>query len=540
MKLAPLKKGFKTEDIQISMAETYNNKPLLLAANNNKKLTYEQEIEWVKCYRDPLYFFRKYTYIINTDGEKLNFKPYTFQLQMIKMFHSNRNSLAVTARQMGKTTTVACYILWYALFNKNKRIAILANKEKQAKEVLSRVQQAYEDLPFFLQARAGVMVWNKLSIELENGSVVEAFATTPDSIRGKSIALLYVDEAAFVENDEEFFKATLPVVSGGKESKIILTSTPKGARGKFYKYYKASIENAPDCYANVVATWDMHPDRDEEWESKTRAESEDFEQEYNCKFSGSSGTLIPSTIIQDMVLANPVKQLDKLNIYIPYDEKNKYVGVVDVSDGVGQDYSVFTIFDISKKPYKIAAVYRNNTISPLTFPITIHSIGTHYGTCPILVESNNDCGALCVQSLFESVEYEDLIFTGKCKHTNKVIPFASKSKVGIKTNRNIKSIGCTNLYKLVSTGILEVNAYEAIKEIGTFIAKGDSYEADSGANDDVVMTLVLFAWLAKQDYFTELSGNDLIRDMISKDMEEFENDVIPLGIFPTGFIIDDY
>ena len=540
IKMAPKKKGFPVEDMQISMTDTYINKPFLLAAYRNKELTYEQKQEYYKCRADPLYFFKTYTFILTTDGIKLNFIPYDFQLEMLEMFIGSRNSLAVTARQMGKTTTVACLILWYAIFNKNQRIAILANKEKQAKEVLTRVQQAYEDLPFFLQACCGVKVWNKLSIELENGSTIESFSTTPDSIRGKSISLLYIDEAAFVENDEEFFTSTLPVVSSGKNSKIILTSTPKGARGVFYKYYLSSVNNEEDSYDSIVVPWYKHPDRDETWEKKQRAKSDDFDQEFNCKFNSSSGTLIPSKTLQDMTFINPVEQRDKLDIFSHYKENNKYVAVADVSDGVGQDYSVLNVIDITEKPYKIAAIYRNNNISPLVFPITIASICTYYGECPVLVEANNDCGATCVLTLFESIEYDNIIFTGKDKLTQKIVPYAFKAKPGIKTTRSIKAIGSNALYNIIIKNILQVNSYDAIQELGTFIAKGDSYAADDGAHDDIVMTLILFAWLTKQDYFTEISGNDLVRDMIADGMRENQEDIIPIGIFPEGFVIDNY
>lgn len=435
------------------------------------------------------------------------------------------------------TTVVAAFLLWYAMFHPDKEIAILANKEKQAKEILKRVNKAYMDLPFFLQR--GARKFGSTEVEFDNGSTLRAFATTADSIRGNSIALLYVDEVAFIENDMEFWESTLPTISSGEDTKVIMTSTPKGERGLFYKIWR---EAEPDengisnGFARTSVTWRNVPHyaNRKGWEEAERRRIGDarFDQEYACSFKGSSLTLIGSKQLEMMLSLRPLDDLsDYMKVFRRYDETRKYIGIADVGGGCGQDYSVLTIFDVTDYPYKIAAKFRSNEISPLLFPHTIVSVCEQYGKCPVLVETNNDVGGQAITVLWYELEYEGTIMTSTDqKRAGSGIRVGGRmSKPGIKTTSRVRNIGCSNLKALIERGLLLVEDLDTIDELGTFVLSGDRYEADKGCHDDCVMTLVLFSWIVKQDWFIDIYENNVGTKLLEAANEKAINEMIPFG-----------
>ena len=545
-RLIPLKTGFKIQDQQLNETQTFPRSKKLKGEGVDIPLTLEQEIEYAKCAMDPVYFAKNYYKITSIDRGFEIFKPFEYQERLLREFDENRFVIDNQARQSGKTTVVGAFLLHHAIFNEDKEIFVLANKEKQAIEILTRVRKALLDLPFFLMP--GVVKYGSTEVEFENGSKIVAYATSSDSIRGRSAAMLYIDEVAFIENDMEFWESTFPAVSQSQTSKIIMTSTPKGQRGLFYKIWQ---ESEPDEYGvsngfkRVEVKWNDVPTyaNDPTWKEKTISKLGEarFKQEYECSFRGSVGTLISASVIENMVSHRPIEEPDDwTKIYSHYNPNHKYIAIADVGGGVGEDYSVCRIVDVTSYPYKTAAIYRNNEISPLLFPHIIVSMCETYGECYVLPEINNDMGGQAITVLAYDLEYENIIRTGSDKKTGVGTKVGGKgSKPGIRTNKRTKAIGCSNLKSLIDKGFMQVEDIETIYELGNFIALGDTYGADSGCHDDTVMTLVIMAWLTKQAWFEEEFSRNISRDLYQKETIEGSFKLPMVGGSPNTLEEDD-
>lgn len=534
---APLKTGFKIDDIKLRMDQTFMRKPTVRAARVEVGLSEEQESEFIRCSMDALYFAKNYYKITTIDRGFILFDMHEYQEQLFIDFQNFRFNVVVQARQSGKTTVVAAFLLWYAMFHSDKEIAVLANKEKQAIEILDRIRKAYQDIPFFLQQ--GCEKFGSTEIAFENGSKIYAYATSSDSIRGRAVALLYVDEVAFIDNDMEFWESTFPTVSSAESSKCILTSTPKGQRGLFYDIVVKSdpTHSQYNEFHLTEVPWNRVPPyiKDPTWAPKMRAKLGDarFDQEFGIKFRGSVGSLIPSKVLDSMVSKLYEEPNDFTKIYSAFDKDRKYIGLVDTAKGVEQDYSVCTIIDITEYPYKIAAKYRNNTIPPILYAYTVADMGNEYGCCPMLVETNNDVGGTVITILNQEIEYENLLYTCSDNKGNGKRIGGRKGEPGINTTKRVKSIGCANLRALIEKGMLVIDDQDTIDELGTFVAKGVSYEADEGCHDDCVMPLVLFAWAVKQDWFEDYTDRNISKDMYQQMTESEEESVMP---FMGGFV----
>lgn len=531
--------------------EFYNGNPLLKKSRKKITWTQEQVQEWLKCAQDPIYFAEKYIKIVHVDHGFIPIKLYTYQKEIIEKITNNRRVTVVTSRQAGKTTTAAAVILHYILFNEAKTVALLANKGDAAREILDRIKAAYEALPDWLQQ--GVIEWNKGNITLENRCKVIAAATSSSAIRGKSIALLYIDEAAFVENWDEFFAAVYPTISSGNTTKILFTSTPNGLN-HFYKTCEGAarprdaVAKNPSQFSTnseewngfefVRVPWFEVPGRDEKWKKETLAamdwDYEKFAQEFECEFLGSSGTLISGATLKTLVSKIPLTDRDGLTMYEEPIKGNQYAISADVSRGKGLDYSAFQVIDVTKMPYKQVCVYRNNLATPLDYSSTLHRLGKAYNNASILVE-NNDAGCQVVDSLHYDYEYENVIYTENAGASGKRISagFAGKTKErGVRTTKTVKAVGCSMLKLLVEQHQLIINDHQTIFELSRFSRKGNSYEAEDGCNDDLVMSLVLFAWMSDQQYFKDLTNINTLQHLRDKTDEELANEMF-------SFFMDD-
>lgn len=522
------------------MSNFYLGNPNLKKANVPLQYTQEEIQEYIKCAKDVVYFIKKYCMIINVDEGLVHFDLWDFQKEMIETFEDNRYCICKMPRQVGKTTTVAAYLLWNILFKENYAIALLANKAVQAREILGRLQLMYEHLPTFMQT--GVLVWNKGTIELENGSKVEASSTASSAIRGKSFNLIYLDEFAFVPNNiqEEFFASVYPTISSGKTTKVLITSTPNGLN-LFYKLWIDS-EEGRNNYKRVSVHWSDVPGRTKEWaeEQIRNTSAEQFRVEFECEFIGSSNTLISPHILRRLVHLNQINgDGQAIKIYIPPSKTGKYIVVVDVSRGIGGDYSAFVIFDVGSTPYRVVATYRSNVISPLIFPNIIYEGATTYNQALILVETN-DIGAQVADILHHDLEYEGLISATNNGRDGQVIGggFSSSFHFGVRTTKSVKRIGCSNLKTLVEGDQLILNDYQIIYELSRFSQKGTSYEAEEG-HDDMVMCCVLFSWLTHQPYFKEITESDVRRSIYERNIELIEEEILPFGIYDDGNEEDD-
>jgi len=500
------------------MADTYlGNKNL---KNRDVRLQFSAfEIEeYLKCAKDVNYFCETYVKIVSVDKGLVQFKPFEYQKKMFKVFDDNRFTICKMPRQVGKTTGVVGYLLHKILFNENYNIAVLANKHVQSREILSRIQLAYEWLPKWLQQ--GIIEWNKGNIELENGSKILASATSSSAVRGQSYNLIYLDEFAFVPRNiqDSFFASVFPTISSGQSSKLLITSTPNGMN-LFYKIWMDSV-NSNNDYARVDVHWSDVPGRDEAWkELMIRSTSVDqFRQEFECEFLGSANTLIHPAVLSKLVYNTPHKVLHGVRFYKEPVENHIYSITVDVSEGLGLDSSSFVVIDCTTIPYEVVATYNDADISQLTFPTLLANIGMYYNEASILVEVN--VGSQVVNILQQDLEYENIVSTKMSGRKGTVLSGEGQSRLGIKTTKVTKRIGCSNLKSIVESDKIFLNDYSIINELSTYVMDGTSYNAEDGSHDDLVMCLVLFAWMVNQNYFKDVSNTD-IRKRI---MEDYEDD----------------
>ena len=375
--------------MELLPSQVYLGNARLKKAGITIDYTEEQIQELVKCSKDIDYFCKNYMKIVSVDEGVVPLELYDFQKDIMQSVVENRFSICKMPRQSGKTTTMVAIILWFVLFNESFNCAILANKASTAREILSRLQMAYEWLPPWLQQ--GLVEWNKGSLELENGSKILASSTSTSSIRGGSFSLVYLDEFAFVDNtlQEEFFASVYPTISSGNTSRVMITSTPKGMN-LFYKLW-VDAEEGRNEYLPIQVHWSAVPGRDEAWKEQTikNTSEEQFRQEFECDFIGSSNTLINPTVLSRLVFHDPIQQNENLKIWKEQIPNHIYAISVDTSRGIGNDYSAFTVVDCTVVPYEVVCTYRSNVISPMLYPNIIYNTGRLYNDAIILVEIND-------------------------------------------------------------------------------------------------------------------------------------------------------
>ena len=497
--------------------------------------TEEQAVEIAKCIEDPVYFIKTYVKIVNVDKGLVPFDMWSFQEDMVKSFHENRFSICKMPRQVGKTTTTVGYMLWCVLFQDEYNIAILANKGQLAQEILSRIQKAYEYLPLWLQQ--GIIVWNKRNIELENGSKIFAYATSSAGVRGGSYNLIFLDEFAFVQHNmaQDFFQSTYPVISSGQTTKVIIVSTPNGLN-LFYKMWTDAIEKR-SSYVPVEVHWSMVPGRDEKWREETirNTSEEQFRVEFETEFIGSSATLVSGVKLRSLAFHNPIHTEEGLDIYEQPQKNRLYICTVDCSEGVGGDYSTINVVDVSEVPYRQVAKYRNNKLPLLFFPTIIFSIAKKYNEAYVLIETNN-VGQQVVDILHYDLEYENVYKIDHHHIKGQTISggFKRSANFGIRTTKTVKKIGCANLKTLIESDKLLINDFDTIAELNSFTRQKDSYAAEEGNNDDLVMGLVIFAWLTAQSYFKEATNIDIRKVLLEENDMLGEEELVPVGIIDDG------
>jgi hypothetical protein len=526
--------------VEFENFKSYNGNPLLKRSSVNIKWTPDIIAEYVKCSQDPIYFCRTYMKIVNVDRGLIPFELYDYQVDMMNAMVNENRVIITTSRQAGKSTTTCAFILWYVLFSESKTVALLANKGETAREILGKIQLAYQHLPKWLQQ--GVVEWNKGSFELENGSRVIAAATSSDSIRGYSINLLFIDEAAFVENFDVFFTSTYPTISSGETTKVILVSTPKGLNHHYHIWTNAV--SGRNGYKPIMVRWAQVPGRNEKWKQDTLAslnfDMEKFNQEYECEFLGSSGTLIAGWRLKQLEATIPIHTNNGLSVFEHPVNGHVYICVADVSRGKGLDHSAFSIIDVTTMPYKQVCTYRNNFITPIDYAEIIYRIAKSYNRAAVLVEIN-DIGEQISTSLQFDFEYDNLLYTEHAGRGGKKISagFGPNADKGIRTTKTVKSVGCSILKLLIEQSQIVINDKYTISELSTFSKKGVSYEAEPGNNDDMVMGLVLFSWLSDQAYFKDLTDINTLARLRDKSEDDIENELLPFGFIDDGRDDDD-
>ena len=514
----------------------YKGNPNLKPAAIDHAYTEKEVAEFIKCQKNPAYFIENYVNIVSIDEGLIPFKLYDFQKEMIGTFHSNRFTICKLPRQSGKSTTIISYLIHYVIFNEAVNVAILANKAATARDLLGRFQLAYEHLPEWMQQ--GVMNWNKGSLELENGSKIIAASTSASAVRGGSYNIIFLDEFAFIPSNiaEQFFSSVYPTITAGQTSKVIIVSTPHGMN-MFYKMWMDAV-NEKSEFVPIEVHWTEVPGRDEAWKEQTvkNTSEQQFLQEFECSFLGSINTLISPTKIQTIPYADPIESNAGFDVHEKPQKDAMYCICVDVARGGQNDYSAFTVIDITTIPYRLVAKYKDNEIKPLLFPEIIYNIAKAYNEAYLLIEIN-DIGAQIADALHYDLEYENIIMSQMRGRAGQVIGSGfgeGKSDLGIRTTKAVKKVGCSNLKQLIESDKLMVEDFDIIVELSNFIQKGASYEADDGASDDLVMCLVFFAWLVNQPYFKELTDEDIRHRLFDSQKKSIEQDMSPFGFIVDG------
>ena len=520
----------------------YLGNPNLKKANTPIEFTQEQIYEFMRCREDPVYFANNYIKIVSLDEGLTQFHPYHFQEKLINNFHENRFNICKMPRQTGKSTTVVSYLLHYAVFNDSVNIGILANKAATARELLGRLQTAYENLPKWMQQ--GIIAWNKGSLELENGSKILAASTSASAVRGMSFNILFLDEFAFVPNHvaDSFFASVYPTITSGKNTKVIIVSTPHGMN-HFYRMWH-DAEKGKSEYIPTDVHWSEVPGRDSKWKETTIANTSEaqFKVEFECEFLGSVNTLIAPSKLRTLIYDNPIQRSAGLDVYKPPEEDHDYVMTVDVARGVGEDYSAFVVVDITEFPHQIVSKYRNNDIKPMLFPNIIYEIAKNYNSAYILCEVN-DIGDQVASILQYDLEYQNLLMCSMRGRAGQVVGqgfSGKKTQLGVKMSKTVKKVGSLNLKTLIEEDKLIFNDYEIISELTTFISKHNSFEAEEGCNDDLAMCLVIYAWLVQMDYFKELTDQDVRKRLYEEQKNQIEQDMAPFGFLNDGLDDDTF
>ena len=518
------------------MSEIYLGNPNLKKANTPIEFTKENVAEYLKCKEDPVYFAMNYVKIVTLDEGLKSFQPYDFQEKLINNFHDNRFNICKMPRQTGKSTTVISYLLHYVVFNDSVNVGILANKAATARELLGRLQTAYENLPKWMQQ--GILSWNRGSLELENGSKILAASTSASAVRGMSFNILFLDEFAFVPNHiaDSFFASVYPTITSGQNTKVIIVSTPHGMN-HFYRMWHDS-EKGKNEYVPTDVHWSQVPGRDEVWKEQTIANTSEqqFKIEFECEFLGSVDTLIAPSKLKTLVYESPLTTNAGLDIFQQTKENHDYITTVDVARGVGADYSAFVVVDITEFPHQIVAKYRNNEIKPMMFPNVIWEVAKNYNNSFILCEVN-DIGDQVASILHYDLEYENLLMASMRGRAGQIVGqgfSGKKTQLGVKMSKTVKKIGSLNLKTMIESDKLLFKDYDILSELTTFISKSNSFEAEDGCNDDLAMCLVIYAWLVNQDYFKELTDQDVRKRLYEEQRNQIEQDMSPFGFIEDG------
>jgi hypothetical protein len=482
----------------------------------NSKTSYSQEqlLDLVRCANDPLFFVEKYVKIQHPTKGAVPFVPFEYQKNIIRAFHQNRFNCVLAARQMGKTTTAAAFILWKAMFEKTENTTLItANKLSQAMEIMMRIRYAYENLPDFI--RAGIKEYNKGNISFDNGSRIICRATTPDAGRGLSISLLFSDELAFVppRMQEEFWTAITPTLSTG--GSCIVTSTPKSDTDLFAQIWKAACDTV-DEYGNekenglgsndffgLMVKWDAHPERDEAWATTQRRilGEQKFRQEMNCEFVSDDETLINALCLDRITdkTKDPEFYTDTVRWFEEPKANHTYLVGLDPSLGTGGDYAAIQVFELPGM-IQVAEWQHNNTVPRdqirmlmrilLFIQETLLADPDQHGEPDIhWTIENNSIGEALLQ-IIEDTGEERFPGTFVCEKKRK--GQTRRFRKGLNTDNRKKLSACARIKSLIESDRMVLNSVQIIKQFKNYVARGSSsFGAKPGMHDDLVSAALL-------------------------------------------------
>jgi hypothetical protein len=452
-----------------------------------------------RCKFDPSYFAKNYIYIKTKQKGAAKFKLWDFQETTLKQFQANRMNIVLKSRQLGLTELMAMYVLWFALFNKDKNVVIVSKNRKTASDVVKRIKYAYKKLPVWLKI-AKLVSDNVYTVEFDNDSIIFADATTDNAGRGTAASLFIVDEAAFIPNFDELWATIFPTIDGG--GSCIINSTPNGSVGMFYELYTGAPDNG---FNAIFLDWNCHPDRDDEWFEKTKKSmsAKKFAQEYLGSFLLSGDTVIDGADIarHELSVCEPQYKLGsekELWIWRDYNPSHRYLMGVDVSRGDGEDFSAFTVFDIIEKD--IVCEYRGK-IKPDRYAELLYRIGSDYGDAVIAVE-NNGYGLATLLKLID-LKYPHIY--GEEKDTkDPVWQFVDwdddKIVAGFTTRLETRVLAVDKLEESIRLDVVKTYSKRMISEFRNFIFENGKPKARKNSNDDLVMSLAITLYVTSKVY----------------------------------------
>jgi len=528
------------------MAKNNTEFEKLKPANRKITLTQQQFIELAACQKDPLYFMENFMNIQHPTKGKMRFEAYEFQKELVYNYWKNRNTIAMIPRQSGKTTTAAGYLLWYAMYNDDVTVLIAANKFKAANEIMMRIKYAYEEMPDHI--RAGVTEYNVTSIRFDNGSRIVANTTTPDSGRGMSISLLYLDEFAFVRPTVavEFWTAMAPTLATG--GKCIITSTPASDEDMFAELWFGAI-NTVDSNGNEIpngvgvngfkgftAHYSDVPGRDEKWAEIERAKigAERFQREYECQFAGEESTLISSLTLQRLRGIDPLFKTAEVRWYQKIALDKTYLVSLDPSAGVGKDPACIQVYSLPDM-CQVAEWNSNRTSIPNQVRTMQMIINTLYNECKkqgykgepdiYFTFENNTWGEAAMQSIADIGEENFMAqLLNEPRRTGLV-----RYRKGLNTNGRSKANACSKLKSLIESNKLTVSSKLLIKQLKFFTSHGDSFAAKQGEHDDCVMSTILCVRMMQMVTNWDDRVGELLKDVFDNSDGE-QRDPLPFSV----------
>ena len=475
-------------------------------AHQRERFTEEQIADLVACTNDKSgfeAFAKKFFFIQHPVKGKCLFEPFEYQQRLLRSYHDHRFNINMLPRQSGKTTTAACYLLWYAMFHPDQTILIAAHKYTGAQEIMQRIRYGYELCPDYI--RAGVVNYNKGSMEFENGSRIVSATTTGNTGRGMSISLLYCDEFAFVNPGiaSEFWTSISPTLATG--GRAIITSTPNSDEDVFATIWRES-QNKFDEHGNEQelgingfhgfrASWDEHPDRDEEWKSAElgRIGEERFRREYGCEFLVYDETLVNSLTLTTLEGKDPMLNMGQTRWYKKLDPHHTYVVALDPAMGTGGDNAAIEVFELPS--YEQVAEWKHNTTAIPQQIRILRDICNHIkeetkstGSNIYWSVENNTIGesALLVINDFGEDSIPGLFVSEPIRKGH-----IRKFRKGFNTTHKTKISACSRLKNMIEKNKLKIHSKPLISELKSYIASGSSYKAKSGQTDDLVSATLL-------------------------------------------------
>jgi len=516
---------------------------LVKAAHAKTSYTPHQKREIFRCMNDPLYFMENYLRIQHPVRGQIPFEAYDYQKQLVNAYWKNISVIALLPRQSGKTTTAAGYLLWYAMFNDDVTVLIAANKFRAANEIMDRIKFAYEELPDWL--RAGVQTYNVQDIKFDNGSRIKATTTTPDSGRGMSISLLYLDEFAFVKPRiaEEFWTAMSPTLATG--GKCIITSTPNSDEDKFAEIWFGANKTIDDYgdelpdglgingFKAFTAHYSEVPGRDEKWANQERAKigADKFDREYGCEFLTADSTLINAVTLLKLQGVDPMYKTNDIRWYDKIQPNRTYLVALDPSAGVGKDPAAIEVFSLPDMR-QVAEWTHNRTSIPnqvRTMQNIVNFIHSEMKKIPeqrgdpdiYFTLENNSWGEAALLTIEEMGEER---FNGIMMHEPR-IKGVSRPRKGLNTNGRSKAAACTKFKSLIEAEKLTVLSRPLVRQLKFFVSKGDSFAAKVGENDDCVMASMLCVRMMQMVTRWDENVGNLMRDDFG---DEHHEDPMPI------------